>query len=1109
MKKDQLIKSFAVAAFMSLMIGAVSPAFVHATDVRKSKWTAENAPKEEVVQIASPAGKEDYEVKTTTPVISDIPYAGDRIIVKYKKGFTTTSTSILASSVKKNSVKLAGADATVVKLPASSDIEQVVEKLNNDPNVLYAEPDYKLYKAGLPEDQASLPDDTYFPLQWALHNTGQIPPYNYNNPELEGRPGPIGLDIKAPEAWKITKGSSDVVVAVIDTGIEINHPDLIDSIWVNPSERLNQNDDDKNGYADDLNGWNFIDENNIVYSEVDGDTHGTITAGIIAGSTDNGMGIAGIAPNVKIMPLKYIGPEYGLVSDLIEAIEYAEKNGAQIANISAEMYQSSEALKDAIESSKMLFVVAAGNQGVNTDMIPAYPASYDSPNILSVTSVDNEGNIPIDANIGYKSVDVAAPGEAIASTTTKSDVGLSAEIYDKAYDSKAIFNGIAFENILDDEDADQNYRQDAFNVAMDYLDASPYSDAKVLLVQDDLSNVSPIASSSKLSKYTQLLKGYGYVYEEEDDDGDGEIKKEYDIVQSSPNGGDGPSAAVMSEYDAVIWFTGSADRGTISNITVNDQQSLTEYLHGGGHLLLTGTNVLNGPTDSSGTQDSSIIDTPFVKDVLHLKFVDQYFYDTATGVPNTIYAGREYPLDEEKDSYNWIISRDSEIAKINLYNVTPDFKGSNYVYVRGTSYAAANASGVAALVLSQEPSLSSLAIKQRVVNSGTRLSSLAGRVASERMINAYKALTDDEIPGTPFLGGSVTNQLDMNTDPNDVYALDLHAGENVSISMTGDTNTDFDLFLYAPDTTTIAYSNENLLAYSENEQTSTESIEYKVATSGTYYLNAYAHKGAGEYAITVTTDNQIGGYEDNSSSLVFSGPWTSVNNNQYSGLTMKQINEKGKVEFAFVGTYFSWLGSKNQDQGIADVTIDGVKVASPSLYSSNSLNKQVIYEKSVPYGQHTVSIEWTGKRDPAGKKSGKAFINVDAFSVSELVEDSDPAALAIGPWQTSLSQKNYGGKAKYTSIKGSYILLPFEGTQVKLIATTGPNRGKANVYIDDELVSSDPIDMYSPTIGYRTVVFESTVISPGSHTIKVVNSGEKSSLSSGTYISVDAISIIK
>ncbi|MDR5660091.1 S8 family serine peptidase, partial [Serpentinicella sp. ANB-PHB4] len=165
---------------------------------------------------------------------------------------------------------------------------------------------------------------------------------------------------------EITQGDEEVIVAVIDSGVDINHPDLRDRIWTNPNEIENGVDTSGNGYVDDIHGWDFYNNNNSVFNAEDGDEHGTHVAGTIA-ATKNDIGIVGVAPNVKIMPLKFLGPNGGSLSDAIAAIEYASDMGATIANNSWGGGGYSQALKDAIENSGMLFIAAAGNESVNND----------------------------------------------------------------------------------------------------------------------------------------------------------------------------------------------------------------------------------------------------------------------------------------------------------------------------------------------------------------------------------------------------------------------------------------------------------------------------------------------------------------------------------------------------------------------------------------------------------------------------------------------------------------------------------------------------------------------------------------------------------------------
>ena len=237
-------------------------------------------------------------------------------------------------------------------------------------------------------------------------------------------------------AWDLSAGSSDVIVAVIDSGVDINHPDLKDNIWTNP-----KHNDDNSEYPNDIHGWNFIDNNNDVVPEIDvsclaekkcsleGINHGTVVAGVIAAVANNKEGIAGIAYKTKIMPLKVLGPNGGgNVDDVVNAINYAVDNGASVINMSFVGDTNSAILKKTIEnavSNGVVFVVASGNNiekgGVDLDKTPMYPVCSEEENvddsIIGVSAIDNQDNRAIFANYGTKCVDVSAPGVKIFSTT--------------------------------------------------------------------------------------------------------------------------------------------------------------------------------------------------------------------------------------------------------------------------------------------------------------------------------------------------------------------------------------------------------------------------------------------------------------------------------------------------------------------------------------------------------------------------------------------------------------------------------------------------------------------------------------------------------------------
>ncbi len=277
-----------------------------------------------------------------------------------------------------------------------------------------------------PPDGLNLTDGgSYYSYQWALKNIGNMRRISESG-EKTVTDSVAGVDIAAEPAWAVYEQKTQrrtVTVALIDTGVEITHPELQNAVWVNQDEIPGDGiDNDGNGYVDDINGWNFHDGNNQVFGGAD-DEHGTHEAGIIAGAWD-GRGITGIADGnyVKIMVLKVLASEEGIgfSRGVKEAIRYARDNGADICNLSMGTQDYDEEMDRLIRESQMLFVVSAGNgeggQGYDIDVSPVYPAACPGDNIITVANMMFDGNLDVTSNYGAAHVDIAAPGTYILST---------------------------------------------------------------------------------------------------------------------------------------------------------------------------------------------------------------------------------------------------------------------------------------------------------------------------------------------------------------------------------------------------------------------------------------------------------------------------------------------------------------------------------------------------------------------------------------------------------------------------------------------------------------------------------------------------------------------
>lgn len=320
-------------------------------------------------------------------------YCEDRILIRPKPGISLAALANFHATQKCEVVQTFDGigNLQVVRLPKGETVPGFIQKYEQSGLVEYAEPDYIVQTAVTTPNDPKYLDGTL----WGLNNTGQSS-------------GTVNADIDAPEGWDVLNSASNIVVAVLDTGVRYTHEDLAANMWVNPN--------------DGGHGFNVLTGTN---DPNDDHGHGTQVSGILGGVGNNGKGTVGVAWRVQIMACKFLNSfGNGTNSDAIACIDYARTNGAKIINASWGDYEYSMSLSNAIYSAQtagIIFVAAAGNNSTDVDTVPYYPASYDLDNIVSVAFSTRDDVLGTISNYGATNVDLAAPGHEIYSTSNQSD----------------------------------------------------------------------------------------------------------------------------------------------------------------------------------------------------------------------------------------------------------------------------------------------------------------------------------------------------------------------------------------------------------------------------------------------------------------------------------------------------------------------------------------------------------------------------------------------------------------------------------------------------------------------------------------------------------------
>ena len=367
--------------------------------------------------VADAAGRPDLVKKD---LLRGKQYAAGQLIVQYRSFATEKDKQRVQRTLggsradvlgRKGRLNLSG-DIELVQFAAGTTMQSKLDQLKNDPAVDFAEPNWLVHHMATSND----PYYTNGSL-WGMYGSATTPANTYGS--------------GAGSAWVNGANCSSVVVGIIDEGYMYTHADLAANVYKNPGETAgNGRDDDGNGLVDDVYGWDFAGNNNTVFDGAS-DDHGTHVAGTIGGVGGNGVGVAGVCHQVKLMGAKFLGNRGGTTANAIKAVDYFTGLKAKGVNIVATNNSwggggFSQGLADAIEranSAGILFIAAAGNDGTDNDAIPSYPSGYSSANIISVAALDGTGALAWYSQYGASTVDIGAPGSDVISTVPVSSKG--------------------------------------------------------------------------------------------------------------------------------------------------------------------------------------------------------------------------------------------------------------------------------------------------------------------------------------------------------------------------------------------------------------------------------------------------------------------------------------------------------------------------------------------------------------------------------------------------------------------------------------------------------------------------------------------------------------
>lgn len=746
------------------------------------------------------------ENRTQSQIISGqkrAEYVPGEILVKFKPRVPAASIARLNYQLAATKIR----DISLIrvqhlKIPEDISVEEAVGMYQDNPEVEYAQPNYIYHTL-------ATPNDTYFGELWGLHNTGQT---------VNGTSGTSDCDIDAPAAWDITTGSSSVVIAVIDTGVAHDFPDLTDNLWINTTEddgdgifepagddfgeligigdqapglvgvdddedggtdledhqvmmadydgdgtllygdneilestvgnpggdddpedvSLSCYDDDENGYADDIIGWDFVDSDN---DPMDYYGHGTHVAGTIAAEGNNNYGVVGVCWQAKIMPLRFLDETgSGTTTNAILAIEYAYNNGAKILSNSWGSTSYDAALKDAITASHTagtLFVAAAGNNGFDNDRgfpIANYPSSYDVANIIAVASTDQADGLATSgvngsiysSNYGATTVDVAAPGVNVYSTTGRETVF-----------SDDMESGITGWTADAPWARTESTYHSATHSWADSPDGDYANNLNISLTRTDSINLSGKLAAKLICYINQY------------------IVWDFDCLHID---GSTDNISWTEHYNLFGGSGGSFTKKTYHAFKAYDGEATTYFRF---RLF----------TDSSGVADGVYIDN------------------------------------------------------VQITALAPPYSQDQCEYYNGTSMATPHVSGLAALIWARHPSLSNTAVRDCIISGVDSKSGLSGKMVTGGRINAYNSL----IPAAPSsLSATRTSSTQFDLSWTDNSPIEV--GFKIERKLSGGSYSEIDT------------AGANVTTYSDTTVTAGKTYYYKVRTYNNDGNSSYSNE---------------------------------------------------------------------------------------------------------------------------------------------------------------------------------------------------------------------------------------------------------------------------